>query len=319
MNANTITFSIIVPVYNVEKYLNQCIESIINQTYTNFEIILVDDGSSDRSGEICDQYVQTNTRIKVIHKQNGGLSSARNAGMQLAEGEYILFIDSDDWIDIDALSIIAGNLDNSIDILIFSFIYYFSSDNQITNNISFLTYIDTTREYAEFVAQNRVYNQCIAWNKVYRKSFLTQNNCNFIEGILHEDGPFFFNVMSYSGTIKIIDTPLYYYRKNRLGAITSFNTKKNFYSLLTGISNIQNRWENKNINFVLLNMYIFACGQKYQSDTDIKTVIATLRQPIHKKAVRMLLFNSYFRFNTFMLGILLWIDPKLLRYSVKLI
>lgn len=91
--------SVIVPVYKVEEYLERCVSSIRNQTYTNLEIILVDDGSPDRSGEMCDAFAQQDSRIRVIHKENGGLSSARNAGMRVAKGEYIGFIDSDDWID----------------------------------------------------------------------------------------------------------------------------------------------------------------------------------------------------------------------------
>ena len=91
--------SVIVPIYNVEKYLTKCIESIINQTYKNLEIILVDDGSPDKSPIICDEYAKKDNRIKVIHKKNGGLSDARNYGMSLATGEYISFIDSDDYID----------------------------------------------------------------------------------------------------------------------------------------------------------------------------------------------------------------------------
>lgn len=92
--------SIIVPVYNVEGYLNQCVESVLSQSFTNFELILVDDGSTDSSGEICDQYMRLDNRIRVLHKTNGGLSSARNAGLSQSQGEYVIFLDSDDfWID----------------------------------------------------------------------------------------------------------------------------------------------------------------------------------------------------------------------------
>ena len=94
-----IMISAIVPAYNVEKYLERCVNSILIQTYENFEIILVDDGSKDQSVEICDKFAQEDNRIKVIHKENGGLSSARNAGMKIAEGKYIVFIDSDDDIE----------------------------------------------------------------------------------------------------------------------------------------------------------------------------------------------------------------------------
>ena len=91
--------SIIVPVYNVEKYLNECIDSIIAQTYSNIEIILVNDGSTDASGKICDEYAEKDGRIKVIHQVNAGLSAARNAGMAVATGEYLYFVDSDDYVD----------------------------------------------------------------------------------------------------------------------------------------------------------------------------------------------------------------------------
>ena len=91
--------TIIVPVYNVEKYLKKCVYSIINQTYKNIEVILVDDGSPDKCGMICDEFVSVDSRIKVIHKRNGGLSSARNAGIEIAKGQYIGFVDSDDTIE----------------------------------------------------------------------------------------------------------------------------------------------------------------------------------------------------------------------------
>lgn len=98
--------SVIVPVYKVEKYLNKCIESIVNQTYKNLEIILVDDGSPDECGKICDNYAQKDMRIKVIHKENGGLSDARNAGINISNGKYISFIDSDDYIDLEYLELL---------------------------------------------------------------------------------------------------------------------------------------------------------------------------------------------------------------------
>ena len=97
-NENKITLSIIVPVYNVEKYLEDCVESLLNQTYQNYEIILVDDGSTDSSGKICDIVAESSSKIKVIHKENGGLSSARNTGLRAARGRYIGFVDSDDYI-----------------------------------------------------------------------------------------------------------------------------------------------------------------------------------------------------------------------------
>lgn len=98
-----VKFSIIVPVYNVDKYLNRCVDSILNQQFNSYELILVNDGSTDNSGSICDDYALSNDKISVIHKDNGGLSDARNKGMATAKGEYIIFIDSDDYIEPEAL------------------------------------------------------------------------------------------------------------------------------------------------------------------------------------------------------------------------
>ena len=101
--------TLIVPVYNVEKYLNRCIDSILNQTLEDFELILVDDGSKDNSGNICDEYMRKDRRVKVIHKENGGLSDARNSGIEISTGEYLSFIDSDDWVEKEFLETLYNN------------------------------------------------------------------------------------------------------------------------------------------------------------------------------------------------------------------
>lgn len=111
-NMNEIVVSVIVPVYNVEAYLDKCIESIVNQTYTNLEIILIDDGSTDSCGEKCDNWKLKDTRIVVIHKKNGGLSSARNAGCEIAKGKYIQFVDSDDWIDTNMIDVMLREMES---------------------------------------------------------------------------------------------------------------------------------------------------------------------------------------------------------------
>ena len=103
MNSNDPLVSVIVPVYNAQQFLDKCIRSVLNQMYTNWELILVDDGSTDESGKLCDTYAETDIRISCVHKNNGGLSSAREAGIQAMHGEFAMFIDSDDWVDVDAL------------------------------------------------------------------------------------------------------------------------------------------------------------------------------------------------------------------------
>ena len=103
--------SVIIPVYNVEKYLRRCIDSVINQTYKNLEIIIVDDGSTDNSSNICDEYTNKDSRVKVVHKENGGLSSARNVGIELAKGDLIAFVDSDDYIELEMYEKLKENMD----------------------------------------------------------------------------------------------------------------------------------------------------------------------------------------------------------------
>ena len=127
--------SVIVPIYNVEKYLRKCIESIINQTYTNLEIILVDDGSPDNCGLICDEYAKKDNRIKVIHKKNGGAASARNVGLQVATGKWISFIDSDDWIDFNLYSSLLKH-SNDEDLIIFDLRFIFQNSKCIESNKS---------------------------------------------------------------------------------------------------------------------------------------------------------------------------------------
>ena len=102
--------SIIVPVYNVEYYLHECLESLVNQTYFNLEIILIDDGSKDASGKICDEYAAKDSRIVVVHQENAGVSQARNCGIEMASGEYIMFVDSDDWVDSDICAVLMDSL-----------------------------------------------------------------------------------------------------------------------------------------------------------------------------------------------------------------
>ena len=130
--------SVLIPVFNVERYLSRCIESVIKQTYKNIEIILIDDGSKDKSGKICDKYAKKDDRIRVIHKENEGVSVARNLGMDSANGEYIIFVDSDDWIEQQAVE------------LLFSQLSLYDSDLAI-GNISKLTMLDKQKRKALFL------------------------------------------------------------------------------------------------------------------------------------------------------------------------
>lgn len=169
-------FSIIVPVYNVEMYLEDCVNSILKQTFTDFEIILVDDGSPDQCPQICDEYAKIDDRIKVIHKENGGLSSARNSGMRRADGEYFVFVDSDDaLLDDNALARIHVNLKekNYPDVMLKK-----PKINKLLDE-----YKGT--ELLPILINNGF---CVTvWDKIYKQDFIKLNNLYFREGYVHED------------------------------------------------------------------------------------------------------------------------------------
>ena len=173
--------SVIVPIYNVENYLNRCIDSIINQTYKKLEIILVDDGSPDNCGKICDEYAKKDSRIKVIHKENGGVSSARNAGLNIATGDYIGFVDGDDWIELDMYEYLLGlSIKYKADISRCSFVYNDNIGNISKENIKIIK-----NEDALINCINGNFEEGVVWNKLYRR-FIFQN-IRFEPNIIFED------------------------------------------------------------------------------------------------------------------------------------
>jgi glycosyltransferase involved in cell wall biosynthesis len=179
-------FSVIVPVFNVAPYLRRAIDSVLNQNYTEeVEIIFVDDGSTDESGSICDEYAKSQVNIRVIHKKNEGLSSARNAGLDIATGEYIVFLDSDDWLDSDALSIFQNALaTDKPDLIFFSHRCAFS-DGTIKLRSPIEGPFEIILEIDNFLLTHLLNIE--AWSMVYRRKFLEEKKLRFIKGIFHED------------------------------------------------------------------------------------------------------------------------------------
>ncbi len=181
-------FSIVVPIYKVEEYIDRCMKSLLSQTYEDIEIILVDDGSPDRCPEICDAYAERDSRVRVIHKENGGLSDARNAGLWAATGDYIIYLDSDDFIDRDACRLFSEYTKEMTDILvgdleIFGGVNYFEHDASLKDRrLSGEEYLVLAREANLDPAP--------AWLNVYRRGFLLENKLFFKKGILHEDEEF---------------------------------------------------------------------------------------------------------------------------------
>lgn len=215
--------SVIIPVYNVEKYLRQCLDSVVNQTYRNLEIICVDDGSKDKSGEILDEYAQKDDRFVVIHQKNQGQAVARNVGMDIATGKYILFVDSDDWIDLNTCSILIEKAELiQSDVLCFQFVSVNNSAQRVRAPIPskfFESYDDISNRIENILSGS--YSPC---NKLLRKDFLDSNKIRFIPGLLFEDNPFVFELAMLAKQYDVIPMTLYYYRT---GGITVGNKKSN--------------------------------------------------------------------------------------------
>lgn len=231
-----LNISIIVPVYNVDEYLEKCIQSILNQTFKNYELILVNDGSTDLSGEICDKYKKIDNRIKVIHKKNGGLSSARNAGLDIALGEYIAFVDSDDSIHPQMYEILFGLIkkyDADISCCSFKKVYntshqnydkVYSSKIYEMNNIQAVTSIDK-----EYIGVRLV----IACNKLYNRSLF--KNLRYNIGRIHEDEFMAHRILYKCRKLIYIDEDLYYYLQ-RSGSIMSNRFSKSKVDALMSLS-----------------------------------------------------------------------------------
>ena len=225
--------SVIVPVYNVEKYLGKCLNSIISQTFSDIEIICVNDGSTDNSETILKTFQQKDDRIKIINKKNGGLSSARNVGMEVATGEFISFIDSDDWVDKTMLEKMYNNITNlNTDISICAVHNFDEQKQQIDDSLPYFTLelFDETfdnKPFSYLETKDFIMDVCVmAWNKLYRKSFLDECNAKFPDGLIFEDGPFFFSIFFKTQKISIVRDFLYYYRINRTGSILQKHNEK---------------------------------------------------------------------------------------------
>lgn len=207
--------SIIVPVYKVEKYLRRCVDSILNQTFTDFECILVDDGSPDRCGEICDEYAKADKRIKVIHKENGGLSDARNAGIDTARGEYLGFVDSDDWIHPNMYEILYKAITKN-DVKLSACAYKETDVKEIFEEI-FTSEIEIYNGM-DFLMTNYV-TAVVAWNKLYHRSLF--NELRYPFGKIHEDEFTTYKMLYESGNIAYCSKKLYYYFINASGITKS--------------------------------------------------------------------------------------------------
>ncbi|WP_297520192.1 glycosyltransferase [uncultured Clostridium sp.] len=214
--------SIVVPVYNVESYLDNCIKSILSES-KEYEVLLINDGSTDRSKGICEKYEKKFSQIKLINKMNGGLSSARNEGVKNANGKYILFLDSDDYLLTNSIDQIIETI-NLKDIDVFMSDYYEICDEVEVGQVKFD--INKNQKINDIKKQIFFSPECIwtAWKFIVKKEFLTQNNIIFKEGYLHEDVDYTTRIILNMNSFDYMNLKWYCYRISRLGSI--MNSRK---------------------------------------------------------------------------------------------
>lgn len=304
--------SVIIPVYNVEKYLSQCINSILNQTIKNLEIILVDDGSLDDSGNICDEFSKKDNRIVVIHKENNGLSSARNAGLEIAKGNYVCFVDSDDWLDENMYETLLKLIkDTNSDISCCRFFKTADSEEKIPSiNDEIIQSFNNIEGLSNFYTD--LYTQTVvAWNKLYARKLF--DNVIYPIGKIHEDEGTTYKLFYKANKITYTNKSLYYYRttpnsittskfnKKRLAIIDIYDEKIKF------IKNINNdnlyaktlKW----YLFTLINCYLECSnnmedGREYLNSIKVKISEAYKSySKTNEKQLHWIILFSVFRFN----------------------
>ena len=211
--------SVIVPVYKVEPYLQQCVDSILNQTYRDLEVLLIDDGSPDRCGEICDEYERQDKRVRVFHTENRGLSAARNLGLREATGEYIGFVDSDDWIDPDMYDVLLKRLEETgADICVCGFWYEYAST---IKECKLQEAVYSAETALRMLLHERISNH--AWNKLYRKELF--QNVVFPEDVYFEDIVIMHRIIKEVNNLTTISVMGYHYRQREGSISKSCGTK----------------------------------------------------------------------------------------------
>lgn len=216
-------YSFIIPTYNIENYIEECVHSVLKQTFNDFEVILVNDGSTDRSLEKCRSLQREDKRVKVVDKANGGLSSARNAGLDVAKGDYIIYVDGDDWVCPIMLELAESfhKSNGIVDILFFDLYKAYPNRNIL---------VDYRIKEGVFKGVDFFLNSnflAVAHSKVFRRGFLQEQGLKFLEGRLHEDMSYTIPLCIKAERVGYVGCPVYYYRQNRAGSIMSKIRQKN--------------------------------------------------------------------------------------------
>lgn len=253
--------SVIVPVYKVEKYLDKCVESIVNQTYKNLEIILVDDGSPDNCPAMCDTWAEKDNRIKVIHKENGGLSDARNAGFAISNGEYISFIDSDDWIDLDFYQLLSSELDKGADIAECASDWCDENGKTISVRGFSEPKILNTVEATQMLLQEKGIMQTV-WNKLYKRECV--ENILFEKSKFHEDNFWTWQTFLKAKKVSIITKPMYHYVQRNSGIMGVGYSLKRLDALEADFKCYETLKNDDNYKQIVANRLVGACMYQMQ-------------------------------------------------------
>lgn len=271
--------SVIVPVYNVQKYLEKCIESILSQTYKNIEIILIDDGSTDNSGKICDECVERDSRIRVIHQKNKGLSAARNRGIECSKGKYIVFIDSDDYIHNRMIEILyQAIIENHAELAIcdFKYVYEYNKDekeivspiqNEVLNN----------NEVIEKLFEKNAWYYIVAWNKLYKKELW--DNIRFPVGYIHEDEAVIHHILIKCKKVVTVKQKLYYYRQIINSITHTKNAKRTdwYFALADRLVFLERKVSEKNIKILAYQFWNPYLEDFFKYFNDKKNALYTKR------------------------------------------
>lgn len=285
-----ILFSIIIPIYKVEKYIHKCIDSILNQTFQEYEIILVNDGSPDNCPQICDEYAKQDSRIKVIHKENGGVGSARNTGIKNAKGEYIIFLDSDDMMVNNCLIEVYNFLkENDCDILFCNFIVNYKGKIK-EKDFSFI--VDKLDSKGENIIDNiikyNVINPC--WNKVYKTRFIIDNGIFFNNYILAEDFNWGLELLLKNPKCQYANIDLIEYKLFRKGSVTERISLK---KMLNNID-VSNKWllllkSKKNATNYFIKQYLASVNDYYKLENEKRKIF---RKEFYKNDLSKYAINS---------------------------
>ncbi|MFA7658463.1 MAG: glycosyltransferase [Candidatus Gastranaerophilaceae bacterium] len=216
--------SVIIPVHNGEKHLERCLKSIVNQTFADMEIIIVNDGSTDDSRQICENFVEFDKRIVLINQANKGLSGARNAGITIAKGDYVGFVDGDDWVDLNFFEKLYDTaINHTADIAVADFIreYPHSQKHRLKLKEE-KVYFNTPEKYAVC----RMHKEGCVWNKIYKRNLIEENGLRFEEGVFYEDREFTAKILHYSNKLVTAENTYYHYFVNNNSITRNRKTKK---------------------------------------------------------------------------------------------